>query len=297
MVTSEQLPDWLKRQYPFKTKSYTTPHGAQMSYVDEGPHSEEAVLFLHGNPSWSFLYRDIIKTLSPKIRCIAPDHIGMGLSDKPADYPYNLAARITDIEGLVNHLGLWKVHLVVHDWGGAIGSGWAVRRPERVGRIVIFNTGAFRSPHIPLRIALCRTPVLGTFIVRALNGFAGPAVWMSMNNRKLTRDERRGFLFPYNSWGNRVAVNAFVKDIPMEDDHPSYKTLAEVELGLKELHPKPVRLIWGGADFCFDMRFFMRWQKIFPHAQHYYMPEAGHYVIDDSAPTATRLTTEFLLSK
>ena len=297
MVTAEQLPDWLRRMYPFKTQTYTTPHGAQMSYVDEGPRSDEAVLMLHGNPTWSFMYRDLIKDIAPRMRCVVPDHVGMGLSDKPEHYPYRLANRITDIEGLVNQLGLWRVHLIIHDWGGAIGCGWAVRRPERVGKIVILNTAAFRSPHIPTRIALCRTKRLGTFLVRGLNGFAWPATWMAMSNRRLSVEEKRGFLFPYNSWANRVAVNAFIKDIPLDESHPSYRPLLDVEVGLSELSKKQVRLIWGGADFCFDMRYFMRWQKIFPHAQHFHMPEAGHYVLDDSAPTANRLTTEFLFSR
>ena len=130
-----------------------------MSYVDEGPRANEAVLMLHGNPTWSFFYRDLIRDLSPSIRCIAPDHIGMGLSDKPESYDYTLARRIADIEALVLSLGLKRVHLVVHDWGGAIGFGFASRRPEWIGRIVILNTAAFVSDKIPWRISLCRLPI------------------------------------------------------------------------------------------------------------------------------------------
>ena len=161
MVTLAELPDWLRRLYPFEPGSF--PCGsARMSYVDEGPRSDEGVLLVHGNPTWSFFFRELIGRLaSAGMRCVAPDHIGMGLSDKPGDYPYRLAVHIANIEGLVAALGLRRVHLVVHDWGGAIGFGLAVRHPGSVGRIVILNTAAFPSPRIPLRISLCRMPLVG----------------------------------------------------------------------------------------------------------------------------------------
>src|SRR5690606_27025087 len=110
----------LAGSYPFVPRRFVTPRGAGMSYVDEGPRGDEAVLMLHGNPTWSFYYRDLIKALQPTMRCVAPDHIGMGLSEKPENYDYTLATRIADIEALVAELGLKRVHLVVHDWGGAI---------------------------------------------------------------------------------------------------------------------------------------------------------------------------------
>ena len=143
------IPDWLAKLYPFAPKSFPTPRGAQMSYLDEGPRTDEAVLMLHGNPTWSFYYRDLVRELSPHLRCVVPDHIGMGLSSKPGHYDYRLANRISDIEGLVDSLGLRRVHLVVHDWGGAIGFGFATRQPERVGSLVIMNTAAFPSATDP----------------------------------------------------------------------------------------------------------------------------------------------------
>ncbi len=133
------VPGWLAKLYPFTPASFRTPSGALMSYVDEGPRGDEAVVMLHGNPTWSFYYRGLVGALSSRTRCIAPDHVGMGLSEKPADYPYTLASRIADIDALVDSLQLRKIHLVVHDWGGAVGFGFATRRPERVGRIVILN--------------------------------------------------------------------------------------------------------------------------------------------------------------
>lgn len=293
MVTPS-IPSWLARLYPFTPQSFTTPGGARMSYLDEGPRSDEAILMLHGNPTWSFFYRDLVRALSPQFRCIVPDHVGMGLSDKPPGYAYTLATRIADIEALVASLGLRRVHLVVHDWGGAIGCGFATRHPELIGRIVILNTAAFRTRQIPLRILACRTPGLGPLLIRGLNGFAGPATWMSTHLRKLTAHEKRAYLFPYDSWANRVAVNAFVQDIPRDSSHPSWETLAEIENNLDVLASHPILIVWGGRDFCFNYHFLNRWVKIFPKAELHPMAQAGHYVLDDAGPKALAPIGEFL---
>jgi pimeloyl-ACP methyl ester carboxylesterase len=296
MTSPTTIPDWLRRLYPFKPKSFVTPRGARMSYVDEGPRRDEAVIMLHGNPTWSFYFRDLVSTLSSHLRCIAPDHVGMGLSDKPQNYDYRLATRIDDIAALVAHLGLKRVHLVVHDWGGAIGFGVAAQRPELIGKLVILNTAAFASPWIPRRIALCRTSFPGTLLVRGANGFAWPATWMAMHRRKLSPNEKRAYLHPYNSWANRVAVDAFVKDIPMEASHPSMKTLREVETALPKFCYRPALIAWGGRDFCFDDRFLACWRAVFPKARIEPYPEAGHYVLEDAGPDIIRRISGFLLS-
>lgn len=294
MVTVPQIPGWLAKLYPFQPQSFTTPGGARMSYVDAGPRHDEAVLMLHGNPTWSFYYRNLIQELSPTLRCVAPDHVGMGLSDKPAGYDYTLASRIGDIEALVSRLGLKKVHLVVHDWGGAIGFGWAGRHPGMVGGIVITNTAAFASPRIPLRIAVCRFPGLGPWAVRALNAFAGPATWMAMSRRSLTPAERDGYLFPYRGAAERVAVAAFVQDIPMNPGHRSWKTLQEVEQGLPQFRNHRIGVIWGGRDFCFNDSFLAQWERIFPQATIHRIEDAGHYVLEDAGDEALALAESFL---
>lgn len=297
MVTGAHIPGWLAELYPFSPRSFTTGRGARMSYVDQGPAGDEAVLFLHGNPTWSFYYRDLIRELSPEIRCIAPDHIGMGLSDKPEGYDYRLAVRIDDIEALVSSLGLRRVHLVLHDWGGAIGFGWAVRHPDLVGRIVILNTAAFPSTRIPARIALCRLPVLGESWVRGFNGFAGPAIRMAMHSRRLSGDERRGYLFPYDSWANRIGVYRFVRDIPLESTHPSRPTIEAIEARLPDLAPNAKLILWGRRDFCFNDYFLGRWMEIYPEAQVDSYAEAGHYVLEDAGPPARRRIHDFLLER
>ncbi len=297
MVTAPQppaIPGWLARLYPFSPGAFRTPGGARMSYVDTGPGRDEAVLMLHGNPTWSFHFRDLVRDLSGSVRCVAPDHVGMGLSDKPAGYDYSLASRIADIEALVEGLGLRKVHLVVHDWGGPIGLGFAGRHPERVGRIVILNTAAFPSDRIPARIALCRAPWLGAFLVRGLNGFAEAATWMAMSTRRLTWDERRAYLYPYDSWANRIGVHRFVRDIPLERDHPSRRTLEEVRAGLSRLSAHEKMILWGARDFCFDDAFLSRWREICPEARIERIEKAGHYVLEDAGAGGRARIRDFL---
>jgi pimeloyl-ACP methyl ester carboxylesterase len=281
-TAAESVPGWLAREYPFAPEAFTTPGGAQMSFVDEGPRSESAVLMLHGNPTWSFYYRYLIQALSGIRRCVAPDHIGMGLSEKPEHYRYTLDQRIRDVEALVASLGLKRIDLVVHDWGGAIGFGFAARHPGLIGRLVVLNTGAFALNRIPARIALCKLPIVGPMLVRGLNGFAWPATWMSMHRRALTAVEKRGFLLPYDSWAHRVAVSAFVQDIPMQPGHPSWPTLKEVENGLEQFRDRPALIEWGGRDFCFNDLFLARWRQVLPQAAVHRIADAGHYVLEDA---------------
>jgi len=295
-------PELREELYPFASNWFTTPSGARMHYLDEGPNaaarpdfsgellssavpsppSDEAVLMLHGNPTWSVYYAQLVKAVSPHLRCIVPDHIGMGLSEKPCDYVYSLKTRIDDIAALVASLGLRRVHLVVHDWGGAIGFGFAARHPGLIGRLVILNTAAFRSKWIPVRIALCKLPLIGPAIVRGLNGFAWPALTMSMVRRVLSRDEHRALLFPYNSWENRIAVSAFVRDIPRNKSHPSWETLGAVEAGLAQFRENPALILWGGGDFCFNQDFYEEWCRRLPQAEAHYYGDAGHYVLLDA---------------
>ncbi|MEX2044696.1 MAG: alpha/beta fold hydrolase, partial [Opitutus sp.] len=182
----------------------------------------------------------------------------------------------------VASLGLKRVHLVVHDWGGAIGFGFAARHPALIGRLVILNTAAFASPRIPMRISVCKLPVIGPLLVRGFNGFAAPAATMAMHRRVLTPEEKRGYLFPYDSWSNRVAVSAFVNDIPMDPSHPSWPVLMAAEQGLAQFRDRPALIEWGVRDFCFNDSFLARWENIFPQATAHRHADAGHYVLEDA---------------
>jgi len=277
--------------YPFPSRYHALESGVRMHYVDEGG-GDEAVLMLHGNPTWGFLYRDLVKMIGRRMRCVVPDHVGMGLSDKPQDYRYTLEQRIADIGSLVSALGLKKVHLIVHDWGGAIGFGWARRNPAMVGRIVITNTAAFPDTRIPLRISACRIPILGPLIVRGLNGFAGPAVSMAVT-RRMPDAVRAGYLAPYGSWRERVAVNAFVRDIPLGPAHPSYRELMAIHTSLAQFRDSRILIGWGAKDFCFTTHFLDRWTEIFPEAEVALEKNAGHYLLEDAGPRLIRRISDF----
>jgi len=281
----------VKALYPFAVGDFMTPNGV-MRFVDHGPKDGPTVLLLHGNPSWSFLWRNlIIKLASRGFRVIAPDHVGMGLSARPDKF-LRLEDRIRDVHGLVDFLGLKQFHLGVHDWGGAIGFGLATRCPERIGNILVTNTGAFLSERIPARIAICRWALVGRFIVQNLNGFAWPATWMAVE-KPMAQAVKAGFLAPYLSTGVRRAVADFVADIPMEANHPTRTTLAAVEAGLPLLKGKRMLLLWGLKDFCFDGTFLAGFESRFPQAQKLIFPTAGHYVLEDAGEAAIGPAADF----
>jgi len=279
----------LEAAYPFRSH-FLNLDGNNLHYVDEG--QGQPMLMLHGNPTWSFYYRNLIKTFSPKFRTVVPDHIGCGLSDKPQDYDYSLETHIQNAYKLIKFLDLKNIILVVHDWGGAIGMGLVTRYPELFSRIVILNTGAFPSEHIPQRINLLRQGKMGEWLTRRLNLFAWPATFMT-TQKPLPRLIKEGYLLPYNSWDTRVAVARFVQDIPMEKDHKTFKTLSEIERKLPTLtHPKLI--LWGGKDFCFNRHFFEKWLEIYPDASAHWYAKAGHYVLEDALEDVSLKIWEFI---
>jgi haloalkane dehalogenase len=279
----------LHKVYPFRS-NFLNLNGHNLHYVDEG--AGRPILMLHGNPTWSFYYRNLIQTFSPKFRMIAPDHMGCGMSDKPQDYEYSLETHIQNTYKLIKFLDLKNIILIVHDWGGAIGFGLVTRYPELFDRIVILNTAAYPSEHIPQRINLLRQGKFGEWLTRKLNLFAWPATFMT-TEKKLPRAIKEGYLLPYNSWENRVAVARFVQDIPMEKDHKTYQTLAEIASKLPTLnHPKLI--LWGGKDFCFNHHFFEKWVEIYPDANAHWYAKAGHYILEDAHDEVSERIREFI---
>ncbi len=279
-------------EYPFASHVLDLD-GFGYHYIDEG--QGEVLLCVHGNPTWSFAWRNLVRELSPDYRVIAVDHIGCGFSDKPQDYEYTLAQHIRNLERFIEALDLKQITLIAHDWGGAIGLGAAGRMPSRFSRFVLMNTAAFRSTRIPFRIAVCRWPVLGPLGVRGLNLFARAALFMAVTNRsRMTEAVRKGYLAPYDSWANRVAVQRFVEDIPLKPSHPSYKTLVEVEQGLEQFREFPMQFVWGLKDWCFTPEFLKEFQKRFPQAETTTFDEAGHYLFEEAREHLPGLIREFL---
>ncbi len=263
--------------YPYKT-NFIELGDNKYHYVDEG--EGDPIVMVHGNPTWSFYYRNLINEFSKTNRVIAVDHMGCGLSDKPQDYNYTLKNHIKNLTKLVARLQLQKITLVVHDWGGAIGMGFAVHNPKLIKRIVILNSGAYAMNHVPARIALCKIPWLGEKLVRGLNAFAGPATFMT-TLKKLSKKVKKGYLLPYNNYKNRIAVARFVKDIPLGPEHTSYEDLLEIEHGLWLFRETPITLIWGMRDWCFNYKFLDKWITYYPHAEVHRL-DAGHYVLEDA---------------
>jgi haloalkane dehalogenase len=275
---TEMLPPDLAALYPFARHYHKLSDGARLHYVDEG--QGPVVLMLHGNPTWSWMYRDLIRALATRFRCIVPDHVGCGFSDKPQDYPYTLAQHMKNVRSLLDSLEITHYNLVAHDWGGAIGMGVAGSRPDQVGRIALMNTAAYTSMEIPLRIAACKIPGFGALAIRGCNAFAGGAVHMA-TTRPLSRTVKRGFLWPYRNWHDRVANLRFVQDIPLSPMHPSYATLERVEKCLTFLADKPLLLCWGMRDWCFTPRFLNGFVGRFPKAEVEVYEAGGHYLLED----------------
>ncbi len=197
------------------------------------------------------------------------------------------------VEKLIEHLGLERITLVCHDWGGAIGMGVAARRPDFFHRFVVFNTAAWRSGRMPKRIAVCRIPFFGPLAVRGFNGFALAATRMAVAGT-LEKVARAGLLWPYNSWKNRIAILRFVQDIPMNPSHVSYECLKETESLLYRLRHKPMKICWGMKDWCFDGAFLKQWRQRFPDASVTEYHNAGHYILEDAHEAVIPAVKAFL---
>jgi haloalkane dehalogenase len=307
-----------EQEYPF-ADHWLDVGGARMHYVDErrsagfqpaqnadvssasavggtptaGAAGTSTLLLLHGNPTWSFYWRHLIAHFRITHRCVAPDHIGCGMSDKPQEYEYTLAQHIANARALVDELDLRHIVLCLHDWGGAIGMGLAAQIPERICGFVICNTAAFPSRHMPLSIGLCRIPGIGAVAIRGLNAFVRGAL-ARCAKQPLSEEARAGYLAPYSSWEDRIANLRFVQDIPMSTSHRSWETLAQVDRGLAQFARHPMLLCWGKHDFVFNDDFLREWQRRFPQAQTHYYENAGHFVVEDARQPVIAAMDDFL---
>lgn len=278
-VTDSPSADW-RSLYPFASH-FQWVGGVKQHFLDEG--QGPPLVLVHGNPTWSFYWRNLVLGLRDQYRVIVPDHVGCGLSDKPKNYRYTLTQHIENLAELVRHLDLKQVTLLVHDWGGAIGLGTALRLRERFSRFVLFNTAGFPPPFIPLRIQACRIPLLGTLGVRGLNLFARAALRMATEKpERMTPAVRNGLLAPYDTWCTRIAIDRFVKDIPTSPRQETWQELARIEDGLKSLAAAPRLLIWGMRDWCFRPECLTRFLEHWPTAEVERYEDCGHYVIEDA---------------
>lgn len=279
----------------------------RLHYIDEGPQGVKpqlaknaagverfetsgvqdcspSILCVHGNPTWSFYYRSIVDRYRATNRVVAVDHIGCGMSDKPPQYAYTLRQHTDNLVALIDAIDMQRIVMVVHDWGGAIGLGAALRRLDRMSGLVVLNTGAFPPPYVPLRIAACRLPWIGSFAMRHLNAFARAATVMAIDRLpRLESKARDGLLAPYDTAAHRVGIDGFVKDIPMSKSHPTFATLKTLESDLPKLGQLPIRLVWGMKDWCFTPECLRRFKEAWPNASVRELGDVGHYVMEEAA--------------
>ncbi len=299
-MTPQRFPD-----YPFTPQRFDVRPGIAMSYLDEGPRDGEIVVMLHGNPSWSFYWRHLVLGLRDRYRCIVPDHVGMGLSDRPDDgggtlppskvstapghYDYTLQSRVDDLEALLRHAGIddtTPVTLAVHDWGGMIGFGWALSHARQVRRLVITNTAAFPLPTakpMPWQLSLGRDSRVGGYLIRRFNLFARGAAWFG-TRRSLAKDVRDGYAGTYDGWNEAISTIRFMQDIPLRDGDRAWMLLGEAGRRLPDFADRPAFIGWGLTDFVFDRHFLDGFVRALPNAQVHAFDDAGHYVLEDKHP-------------
>lgn len=286
--------------FPGRGRFLERPGGGFMHYAEAGAGPATA-LMAHGNPTWAYMWRAPLASLAAAgYRCLAPDHLGMGLSSRPraGEYGFRLADRVADLTAFMAAVcPAGPVHVVAHDWGGPIALGWAVAHPGRVASVTLMNT-ATRLPRgyrLPWRLALFKAcPPLGGLLAVRANLFArgtarfGP--W-----RPLAPAVRDAFLHPYQNAAQRLAIGRFIEDIPLSPGHPSHGCLADIDARAEALLQRvPTALVWGERDFVFDRRVLADWRSRLPRAQTLALPQAGHYLLEDEPRAICEFLRRFL---
>jgi haloalkane dehalogenase len=279
MTTEHQQPqpDWVPKDlYPFESH-YAQTDGASVHYVDEG--SGPPLLLLHGNPTWSFLYRELIKGLSDRYRCIAPDHPGFGLSRAAAEYSYTPAEHAAALEQLVEQLDLTDTTLMTQDWGGPIGFAVATRHPERFSGFVIGNTWAWpkSDPGTQLFSRVLGGPV-GRYLILNRNFFVEKILPGNVKRRRLSPREMDAYRGPFPTPESRRPMHVFPREIL-----GSRPFLAQVEQGLATLRDRPALIVWPTKDVAFKEPERRRWEQLFPNHSTITLEGAGHYIQEDAA--------------
>jgi haloalkane dehalogenase len=272
-----ERPGWIpERLYPFEDRFADLEGGARVHYVDEG--SGPPLLMLHGNPTWSFLYREIVPGLRDRFRCVAPDYPGFGLSRAPAGYGYTPREHAQALERLVLELDLRDVTLVVQDWGGPIGFAVAGRHPERFAGFVILNTWAWPKSDLGTQ-AFSR--FLGGPIGRRLilnrNLFVERILPGGVRLRKLSDEAMAAYRGPFPDPRSRVPTAVFPREIL-----GSLEWLGEVEAGLPAVSDRPALIVWPTRDVAFREPERRRWEQTFPDHRTVLVEGAGHYVQEDA---------------
>lgn len=284
--------------FHFSMRDVQIPSG-RVRCVLEGPEDGEPILMLHGNPTWSFFFRSLIEALRTTHRVIVPDHIGMGYSGRPTlnEYSFTLEQRINDLDQLLKLIEPSRpMTIIMHDWGGMIGTGWVINNLHRVSRLIYFNTAAFHLPpkkRLTCRIRIFRVPIIGRILAMNLNLFAKGAVQKCVV-KPMPRKVRDMYLAPYSYAVNCEGIYQFIKDIPLSKTHQTYRLISSIQDALKYLQNIPCLVCWGEQDFVFDQDFLDEWKRRLPSAVYVQFPEAGHYLLEDQPREVVKEVKQFM---
>jgi haloalkane dehalogenase len=283
--------------YPF-VPHYRLVNGFDMHFVDEG--NGEPVLLLHGDPTWGYLWRNIIPAVAKIARCIVPDHMGMGKSEVPREpYPFRLVHHIANLEALVIELDLRNITLVVHDWGGPVGLGFAIRHPDRIKRLVITNTwAAARWPGAPFpRLIEMIRSAGGEKFVLEKNGYLERALTgTTHHSERLSVPVMDAYRAPFPTPESRVAMLCWSRDIPVIEGDPSYPEMQRIENALSLFTNTPALVVWGVLDPVLPKSVLRWWQDIYPHAIIHRIETASHFLQEDAPEQIGGYITEFIAS-
>jgi pimeloyl-ACP methyl ester carboxylesterase len=266
------------------------PSGARVHYVDEG--TGETLLFLHGNPSWSFQWRDLVRGLRGSYRCVALDYPGFGLSSAPPGYGFTPREQSQVLEEFVNRLGLRDVTLVMQDWGGPIGLGFAERRPELVRRVILGSTWAWQTYTSEPRGKFSKIAggPIGEFVQMNFNGFA----WLAAKQgvvRKLPSDVADVYARPFRPLDRRSVAAFYPGQITAATDY-----FAELEAGLPRLADKKALIFWALRDPGFPRADLARFEKTFPSHKTIEFANASHFFFEDETGEMIREIRTFMSS-
>ena len=267
--------------FPFEARYVSVGEGVRLHYVDEGPPESPPFLFVHGNPTWSYMWRRPIAELSSERRCLAFDHMGFGRSDKPPHLSaYPLGRHIANALELIDQLDLRDVTLVAHDWGGPIGLGAMLERSERLRAVVLINTWAWELPSfLPPFLREFRTEGLGEILALGGNLFV-ESIPGGMAHRAIDGAVMEAYRAPFPDYWSRVGVLAFQREIPLTERDRSARLMGSIHERLDRIDV-PVTLIWGMRDRVFQPMFLDQWLEIFPSATAIRLEDAAHFVLED----------------
>ena len=322
MTNASDKYSWIDRAaYPFPSH-YLEVTGGRMHYVDEGPeqqHTETSgasepaggasesaggkiesdggpaggpILMLHGNPTWSFLYRDLIKRLRKTRRCVAPDHIGFGLSDKPFEWSYHPEEHARNIEQLITELDLTDITLVLHDWGGPIGLRCAISRPDKISRIILMNTWAWPVTGDPYYYVFSKFMGggIGRLLIERFNVFVRVVMPMVFGkSSKLTPEIRRHYVQPLTARTDRKGCWMFARSIV-----GASRWLDDIWSSREVLDGVPMLIAWGMEDIGFRKKEYRRWREAFPRATCAPLKDIGHFVPEEAPDALGAAVEEFL---